>query len=162
MNNNRCRRCGNRLWRKGQMFCSSHCRYKYYHNGDMILPIKRKWFEMILLGIKKEEYRIIKPYWTKRFTNYYGLFYNTNKVRDADGNIPTYIWNYQNKTIIFRNGYDKNAPEFAAECTLSEGYGKTEWGAEEGEKYYILTIKYIIKDSLKNCRYENEKIKYEN
>lgn len=28
----------------------------------LILPIKRKWFDMILSGEKKEEYREIKPY----------------------------------------------------------------------------------------------------
>lgn len=33
----------------------------------LILPIKKKWFDMILLGQKKEEYREIKPYWTTRF-----------------------------------------------------------------------------------------------
>ena len=32
----------------------------------LILPIKKKWFDMIKLGEKKEEYREIKPYWTKR------------------------------------------------------------------------------------------------
>lgn len=29
----------------------------------LILPIKRKWFDMILSGEKKEEYRDIKPYY---------------------------------------------------------------------------------------------------
>lgn len=33
----------------------------------LTLPIKKKWFDMILSGEKKEEYRKIKPYWTKRF-----------------------------------------------------------------------------------------------
>ncbi len=32
----------------------------------LILPIKQKWFDMILHGGKKEEYREIKPYWDKR------------------------------------------------------------------------------------------------
>ena len=39
----------------------------------LILPIKRKWFDMIKSGEKKEEYREIKPYWTKRFENYYEI-----------------------------------------------------------------------------------------
>lgn len=34
----------------------------------LILPIKRKWFDMILSGEKKEEYRDIKPYYdTKHY-----------------------------------------------------------------------------------------------
>ena len=35
----------------------------------LTLPIKKKWFDMIKSGEKKEEYREIKPYWTKRFEN---------------------------------------------------------------------------------------------
>lgn len=33
----------------------------------LTLPIKKKWFDMILSGEKKEEYREIKPYWDTRF-----------------------------------------------------------------------------------------------
>ena len=38
----------------------------------MILPIKRKWFEMILAGEKTEEYREIKAYYDTRFGNLFG------------------------------------------------------------------------------------------
>ena len=33
----------------------------------LILPTKGKWFNMILSGDKREEYREIKPYYTTRF-----------------------------------------------------------------------------------------------
>ena len=33
----------------------------------LTLPIKKKWFDMIKSGEKKEEYREIKPYYTSRF-----------------------------------------------------------------------------------------------
>lgn len=33
----------------------------------LTLPIKKKWFDMILSGEKKEEYREIKPYYERRF-----------------------------------------------------------------------------------------------
>ncbi len=32
----------------------------------LILPIKKKWFDMIKKGEKKEEYREIKPYYDSR------------------------------------------------------------------------------------------------
>lgn len=32
----------------------------------LVLPIKKKWFYMIASGQKKEEYREVKEYWTKR------------------------------------------------------------------------------------------------
>lgn len=33
----------------------------------LTLPIKKKWFDMIVAGEKKEEYREIKPYYDSRF-----------------------------------------------------------------------------------------------
>lgn len=32
----------------------------------LVLPIKKQWFDMIVSGEKKEEYREIKPYYDKR------------------------------------------------------------------------------------------------
>ena len=142
---NTCFYCGCKFdaVRSDQLFCTKSCRYKYHHRGDLILPIKGKWFYMILSGIKTEEYREIKPYWEKRFGKYFGRFY------DFSGEIPTIAWNKQKKDIIFRNGYGRNKPEFTAECSISEGYGKEEWGAESGTKYYVLTIHrvYNIKNT---------------
>lgn len=39
----------------------------------LILPIKRKWFDMILPGEKKEEYRDIKPYYDTRLLDASGI-----------------------------------------------------------------------------------------
>ena len=39
----------------------------------LILPIKKKWFDMIASGEKKEEYREIKPYYDSRFMNAFGF-----------------------------------------------------------------------------------------
>lgn len=88
----------------------------------LILPIKKKWFDMIKSGEKKEEYREIKPYWTTRFTN--------EMKRSFD--IP--IW------ILFKNGYSKNSPTIKCECFLTTGQGKPKWGAEPNKEYYILNI----------------------
>lgn len=40
----------------------------------LTLPIKKKWFDMIISGEKKEEYREIKPYYDTRFMNAFGFF----------------------------------------------------------------------------------------
>ncbi len=98
----------------------------------LTLPIKKKWFDMILSGEKKEEYREIKPYWTSRFKNC-GL------IRDND---HASAWA---KQIMFKNGYGKSAPTFIANCQLSKGFGKPEWGAEPNKEYYILHICSIRK-----------------
>ena len=36
----------------------------------LILPIRKKWLDMILSGEKGEEYREIKPYWTVRIVRW--------------------------------------------------------------------------------------------
>lgn len=93
------------------------------------LPIKKKWFDMILSGEKKEEYREIKPYWTSRFDK---IFF----FAPWDG----YPTDDDEHEIMFRNGYGKNAPSFIARCTLDVSKGKEEWGAEPGKEYYVLRI----------------------
>lgn len=91
----------------------------------LILPIKKKWYEMILSGEKKEEYRELKPYYQKRFVN---LWQGSLIGFDAK------------RKVMFRNGYSKQSPSFIATVTIGIGTGKTEWGAEEGKDYYILKI----------------------
>ena len=39
----------------------------------LILPIKKQWFDMILTGEKREEYREIKPYYTQRFSKVFHM-----------------------------------------------------------------------------------------
>lgn len=38
----------------------------------LTLPIQKKWYDMILSGEKKEEYREIKEYYETRFQNLFG------------------------------------------------------------------------------------------
>ncbi len=91
----------------------------------LILPIKKKWLDMILLGEKKEEYREIKPYWAIRFQHEWQGSMIGGKAR---------------RKVIFRNGYGQNAPTAVAVVTLDTGLGKEEWGAEPGKEYYVLRI----------------------
>lgn len=84
----------------------------------LTLPIKRKWFDMIASGEKKEEYRDVKQY------------YRTRLVK----------LDYPCK-IRFRAGYSKKSP--LMECTiksLSLGLGIIKWGAEPETQYFILAI----------------------
>ncbi|WMJ90552.1 ASCH domain-containing protein [Anaerocolumna sp. MB42-C2] len=102
----------------------------------LILPIKKKWFDMILSGEKKEEYREIKPYYIKRLANIF-------KVSE-----PLLIklfqqGSHQNLEIIFRNGYSSDSLIFAADCELYIGKGKVEWGAAADTEYIIFKIKKI-------------------
>lgn len=89
----------------------------------IILPIKKKWFDMIKTGVKKEEYREIKPYYEKRFEKTF---------KDDDVAV-----------VKFRNGYSNNSPSFDCLVQLTSGVGKPEWGAEPEKEYYILKILQI-------------------
>lgn len=97
----------------------------------LILPIKKKWFDMILSGEKKEEYREIKPYYKSRFRNA-GLLDPFGKA------MPFTEW------VIFRNGYSADSPEIKAKCRLHIKTGRPEWGAEPGKTYYTLEIISVI------------------
>ncbi len=102
----------------------------------LVLPIKKKWFDMIRSGEKKEEYREIKPYWTSRFVN--DLLKRPNNyeyIFEAESDIER-----QEYEVIFRNGYKNGSPQIKCKCILHTGQGKEEWGAEPGKKYYVLEI----------------------
>jgi len=59
------------------------------------LTLHKKWFDEILNGTKKIEYREIKPYWTKRLLD-------DEKPKKFD-------------IILFRNGYGKKSPQMKVE-----------------------------------------------
>lgn len=104
------------------------------------LTVKRKWFNMILSGEKKEEYRELKTYYDVRLPKEFGMFKEGNKL--VKGNVYP-LQDLSKRIIRFRNGYSKNSPCFTAICSLSIGTGREEWGAEKGKDYYILKIHQI-------------------
>ncbi len=83
----------------------------------LYLTLKKQWFNLINSGFKTEEYREIKPYWEKRFDN---------KTYDV---------------VEFRNGYHKDAPKMSFKINeIFKGNGRVEWGAIQGETYYIIKL----------------------
>ena len=110
----------------------------------LTLPIKKKWFDMILSGDKKEEYRDITPYYDTRLPKEFGFFREGEKLIKANVYPPVDLSKIE---ILFRNGYSKKSPSFTAICSLSIGKGKEEWGAEDGLIYYVLTILDIKKQT---------------
>lgn len=106
----------------------------------LVLPIKKKWFDMIKSDEKKEEYREIKPYYTTRFYN------EIKKVLDKEtfAQQVTAIILFNNDVmldVLFRNGYSKNSPQIKCKCIFKgKSTGKQEWGAEPNKKYYVLEI----------------------
>jgi len=124
----------------------------------LYLNLKKKWFDMVLSGEKKEEYRDLKPYWLKR------LYFNDNTEAYDQNMTEEVITELKNKTysnkdlnfwagwvdrsfgkIKFTNGYSKNAPSFEIECNEVEiRRGNPEWGAEPGCRYFVLKLGNVI------------------
>ena len=109
----------------------------------LTLPIKKKWFNLILSGEKREEYREIKPYYTKRFQKILAPHSpGKNDAQHGKWEDECRAGRYMEKpfTLAFRNGYSSKSPTFEAHVSLSIGAGKPAWGAEPGREYYVLQI----------------------
>lgn len=101
------------------------------------LTLKKKWFDMIASGVKKEEYREIKRYWIQRLCN--EVEYETGGSWDGVVN--------KFDCVIFKNGYSKNAPSIKVEWLgMKVSEGKYDWGAEPGKEYFVIKLGEIIKN----------------
>ena len=126
-------------------------------NKTLHLVLKRKWWDMIASGEKKEEYRDFTPFYVKRLCdnpcfNKQGEIIERNiidkwtldacekrgidlKTAWANGNIipkdyssVTFHFGYTNKTMVY------------SVKDISVGEGRTEWGAETGKEYFIIKL----------------------
>ena len=98
----------------------------------LTLPIKRKWFDMILAGEKTEEYRANTAYWRKRLLRA-SVIQRLNPEMGQNG-----------LRLLLRNGYRKDAPSAVIELSgVTLGKGRTEWGAEPGVNYLRLHIRKV-------------------
>ena len=94
---------------------------------------------MIRSGEKKEEYRALSPYYATRFKRFLGLgLINASQAQvesalRAAGGVPF-------KDIILRAGYSLSAPATMISGYITISTGRPEWGATEGEEYYVLHI----------------------
>ena len=92
------------------------------------MTIKKRWYNAIMALEKPEEYREIKPYWTVRLQNAGLLDENGDPVPGVIGQ------------GILQNGYGPRARRMYIRFLLRIGEGRSEWGAEPGKKYYILSV----------------------
>lgn len=82
------------------------------------LAVNKTWFDMILSGEKKEEYRELKEYWHKRFSTHW------NKAEKGKGNGGIKEYDF----VEFTNGYSKSSPQVTFECLgISKGKPNPKW-----------------------------------
>lgn len=124
------------------------------------LILKKKWFDMILSGEKKEEYRDIKDYWVNRLTWRHdeidGIAWQelieSLKDKKKFGYdsykeiLDTYLCEMAYFTkVSFRNGYAKNAPEIVVKCKGVEiGKSKPEWSDNWQGDVFIIKLGEIL------------------
>ena len=98
---------------------------------------------MILSGEKTEEYRELKRYYDSRFRNAAMLKNQEYQASVSEFRNLAATVDQDIGTVKFRNGYTTDAPCFLADCKLTVGEGKPEWGAVPGTEYYILKMKNV-------------------
>ena len=100
------------------------------------------------VGKKPEEYREIKPYWDVRIAKWLN-------IEPAKENIERITRMLRHGTLSWRpemkakfiNGYGSSRPSFVADCDISIGIGRKEWGAEPGKENYVIHIKGLHNSS---------------
>ena len=86
----------------------------------------------------------MKPYYTSRFVKALGF---PGSEREDVKQLLSRMEALKSLKIVFRNGYSASSPSFIADCYISIGQGKQEWGAEPGKDYYVLKINAITKQA---------------
>lgn len=101
----------------------------------LFLPINKQWFDMILSGEKKEEYRDITQYYLSRLTHY------DKKTHDSKKKVEYKKFDY----VCLTNGYNPKSRRFFIEyISTHAGIGKEKWGAKKNQQYYVITVGEVV------------------
>ncbi len=114
------------------------------------LTLKKKWFDMIASGEKKEEYRELKKHWINRFVIKDYRRYSTQL--DAKDLLAPYrdepLFNAISNTfdyVEFKNGYVKNSPTLLLECKgITIGTAKPEWSDGFNEQCFVIALGKLV------------------
>ena len=89
------------------------------------LVLKRKWWDMIASGEKKEEYRAQSGYWIKR------LIDGEHHGSDLYDRYKSF------ENVCFHLGYTNTTMTFRIVC-ITQGYGIPEWGGGNCPVFIIM------------------------
>ena len=115
-------------------------------NKTLHLVLKRKWWDMIASGEKKEEYRDANHYWAIRLLERQNRWYSQNidypndfidwlSFRLAHNDIA--FRSYEN--VCFHLGYTNTTMTFLI-AYFALSMGKEEWGAEPNKYYFVIKL----------------------
>lgn len=98
----------------------------------LTLHLKSEWYDMIDAGIKKEEYREIKQYWTKRICK---LEYTDKCMCNLCGEHHCCSFN----KVKFIKGYTNETMTFRIQ-DIFVGMGNPEWGAPLNDDVFVIKL----------------------
>lgn len=102
------------------------------------LTLKKEWYDMIERGIKTEEYREVKPYWTKRF-----LKWEKPTFSHRNGHVSCNDKGYTH--VLLHYGYTSRGMVFELK-DIRIGKGRKEWGAPDANVYIISLGQRILRE----------------
>lgn len=115
-------------------------------NKTLHLVLKRKWWDMISSGEKKEEYREVCHYWAVRLLSPSYRWYSQNIDYPRDY-VDWVVRKLSLGAIAFR-GYEKVCFHLGYTNTtmtfriggMDIGTRRNDWGAEPGRTYFIISL----------------------
>jgi hypothetical protein len=110
------------------------------------LTLKKKFYDMIASGEKKEEYRDIKPHWVARLVD---ELRSEQKETDFTFLHHGYLFSMQSAIgydiVQFRNGYRKDSPTMQVEIKdITDGFSKPEWCDGEYKPCFVIKLGKIL------------------
>ena len=119
------------------------------NNKTLHLVLKRKWWDMIASGEKKEEYRDVNHYWAVRLIDkkYHSCFSKDNFESDFMVWLCFNTLDYRlvfckYETVCFHLGYTNNTMTFKI-TSINVKYGdicRRDWGAEPEKYYFVIKL----------------------
>ena len=112
---------------------------------ELKLVLKKKWYDMIASGQKKEEYRAITRYWFRRivedgaWVSYDSYSYQMSRRKKGP---YSEAHGCRHDTVTFYLGYAKDRPSmtFKINDLLMGNIGRPEWGAPANGEYFIIKL----------------------
>ena len=102
----------------------------------LYLTLKAKFYDMIEAGIKREEYREMKPFWIKRLVEC--IDYELG-FRQLNATVKFKDFTH----VHFARGghFGSSLPQMRWELKeIVIGEGKEEWGAEKNKSYFVIKL----------------------
>lgn len=113
---------------------------KYLNMKILHLPLKKKWYDMIKSGEKKEEYRELSKYWIRRLTDIKSHMHELNTLIMSGKPVPKKEFTHVHFTLGYPKIDDAERNMIFEMNGIEIGTGKEEWGAEPQKNYFVIKL----------------------